>query len=65
MEINIVTAYEIGQQVNENGLSGTVERIEIIVYQDERFVDYILDNGGKIRIKFRPEEQEKPAHNRK
>jgi len=56
MEIKIVTAYEIGQQVSENGLSGTVERIEIIVYQKERFVDYILDNGGKIRIKFRPEE---------
>ena len=54
MEINVKTAYEIGQFVNENGLQGTVVRIEIIVlsadYQD---VDYILDNGGKIRIRFK------------
>lgn len=56
MEIKIVTAYEIGQKVNENGLSGIVERIEIIVCHHERFVDYILDNGGKIRIKFKDEQ---------
>jgi hypothetical protein len=55
MKIKIVTAYEIGQEINENGLKGTVVRIEIIVFENERFVDYILDNGGKLRIKFKPD----------
>ena len=54
MEINIKTVYEIGQIVNENGLQGTVIRIEIIVISaDHQDVDYILDNGGKIRIQFK------------
>lgn len=54
MEIKIKTAYELGQVVNENGLQGTVVRIEIIVHsEDKQDVQYILDNGGKIVIGFK------------
>jgi hypothetical protein len=54
MNINIKTKYEIGQFVSENGLEGTVVRIEIIVHsEDYQDVDYILDNGGKIKIGFK------------
>ena len=54
MEINIKTAYELGEKVNENGLKGTIVRIDIIVHSEEKQdVEYILDNGGKIVIGFK------------
>lgn len=54
MEINVETSYEIGDFVNEGELQGTVVRIEIIVHSiDHQDIDYILDNGGKIRIGFK------------
>lgn len=57
MEIKVKTDYEIGQQVDENGLKGTVERIEIIVHSEDRQdVVYILDNGGKIVINYKKPE---------
>ena len=54
MEINVKTAYELGQTVNENGVTGTVVRIEVIVYsKDLQTVVYILDNGVRIEIGFK------------
>jgi hypothetical protein len=54
MEIKIKTAYELGQEINENGLKGKVVRIDIIVHsEDKQDVEYILDNGGKIVIGFK------------
>jgi hypothetical protein len=54
MEINIKTAYELGQEVNENDLTGVVVRIEVVVYSEDRQdVVYILDNGGKIIIHWK------------
>ena len=54
MEIKVKTAYELGQKINENGMKGTVVRIEIIVHSvDKQEVQYILDTGGKIVIGFK------------
>lgn len=54
MEINVKTAYELGQTVNENGVTGTVVRIEVIVYsKDLQTVVYILDNDARIEIGFK------------
>ncbi len=61
MTINVTTSYEIGQTISEkseNGkiLSGTIVRIEIIVLSDSPegiFIDYLLDNGGKIRVLYK------------
>ena len=54
MEINVKTAYELGQVINEKGLKGKIVRIDIVVYSEDRQdVEYILDNGGKIVIGFK------------
>jgi hypothetical protein len=53
MNINIDTTYDLGQKVDENGMKGTVVRIEIIINSNGLTdVFYVLDNGGKIKIGF-------------
>lgn len=54
MEINVKTAYDLGQKVNENGVTGTVVKIEVIIYsKDLQTVVYTLDNGVRIEIGFK------------
>jgi hypothetical protein len=59
MKIEVTTSYEIGQTITENSknekaLTGKVIRIEIIILSDDyQDIDYILDNGGKIRISYK------------
>ena len=54
MNINVDTAYEIGQKINENNVQGTVVRIELIIFSENyQDIRYVLDNGIVINTRFK------------